>query len=278
MKWRLLFLLPAIVAFSVNAQKSSKWGVEIRPFFYTDFYGIEAYNWPHLFADGYAPLVDKNSLSFGKEPKVGSINIPINGTGIRVDVVRHLFPIAGSDRNRVDWSLGVGYKGYKTKEIFSPDIPNIMDTAIVYQYNDLRLRYTQRYADLQTKAIYKIMGANSKCGVYFGFALQMSLALGGRIQEEFRVRENSWNSASRNWSINDKAPGYQNVPTKKINYFSWGIPFGLFFKLSDHVSLLPEFTYWHNTNRKYYYPDNFEGEKKTFSKGSSTTIALRYDF
>lgn len=278
LKRLLLCFLPLSIVVNVCAQRSSKWGIEIRPFFYTDNYGIETYNWPHLFADGYAPLVDKNNLAFGSGPKGGSFSIGIDGAGARLDVVRRLFPIAGSKNNRVDWSLGVGYKSFKTKKDFSPEDPFPLDTAIRYQYNTLRLRYNQRYADLQTKAIYKIMGAKSTCGVYFGFALQMSLALGGNIHEEFRVSETWWDPASIRWAYNDHGFDYQNAPAKKINYFSWSIPVGLFARVSDHISLMPEFSYTHNTNRKYYYPDNYEGKRKSFSQGLYISFAVRYDF
>ncbi|MCS3799103.1 hypothetical protein [Niastella sp. OAS944] len=275
-----IFFLSLIIAFNTYAQRSSKWGIEIRPFFYTDNYGIETYNWPHLFADGYAPLVDKNNLEFGNGPKGGSFSIGIDGAGARLDVVRHLFPIAGSDNNRVDLSLGVGYKSYKTKKYFSPQYYYPKDTTIRYQYNDLRLRYNQRYADLQTRAIYKIMGAKSNTGFYFGFALQMSLALGGNIHEEFRNVEEWWNPppASVGWSSTDHGFSYNNAPAKKINYFSWSIPVGVITKVSDHISLLPEFSYTHNTNRKYYYPDNYEGKRKSFSQGCYISFAVRYDF
>ena len=273
----LLFFLPGIIALNACAQQSSKWGIELRPFFYTDNYGIETYNWPHLFADGFTPLIDKNNLDFGGGPKGGSFSIPIDGAGVRVDVVRRLFPIAGSKNNRVDWSLGAGYRSYKTKKYFYPNDYLTNDTAITYQYNTLRLRYNQRYADLQTKAIYKIMGAKSTCGFYFGLALQMSLAMGGNIHEEFRVMEKWWESASSRWVYNDKGFDYQNAPAKKINYFSWSIPVGLFARVSDHISLLPEFSYSHNTNRKYYYPDNYEGKRKSFSQGCYISFAVRYD-
>jgi hypothetical protein len=261
----------------VTAQKSPKWGVEIRSFLYTDDYGIDTYNWPHLFANGYAPLVDKNGLTFGGKAKGGSMPAFNNGGGIRVDVVRHLFPIAGGDYNRVDWSLGIGHRKYKTRESLGPYSGSFTDSAVVYQLNSLTQHFTQRYADIQTKAIYKVNGANGRCGVYLGFAMQMSLAFDGKIQEDFTSREVRWNTAGRDWSIIDKVDEHQNVPATKISYFSWGIPVGLFVKLSDHVLLLPEFSYWHNTNRKYY-PDNFGTKKKSFSESGYLSIAIRYDW
>lgn len=270
-------LLLVIIACNLHAQNLSKWGVEIRPFIYTDDYGIATYNWPHLFADGYAPMIDQNGLVFGSKPKEGSFPSLNDGWGVRVDIVRRLFPIKGSTYNRVDWSLGVGYRSFKTQTEHVPYNDGFKDTTVVYQLNSLKRKFSQRYVDVQSKAVYKIMKPESKFGLYVGVAMQLSLAVGGKVEEDFIGGEARWNTTSRTWMRNAGSAVQQNAPAKKISYFSWGIPVGLIIKLSKHMSLLPELTYWHNTNRQYHYPDNFGGRKKSFSESGYFSIAVRYD-
>ena len=122
------------------------------------------------------------------------------------------------------------------------------------------------------------MGGAANTGFYFGFALPLSLALGGRIQEDFTANEATWNTASKSWIETGKADLHQNVPAKKISYFSWGIPVWLSIKPSDKLFLLPEICYWHNSNRKYVYPDNYIGNKKSSSEGGYLSIGVRYNW
>jgi hypothetical protein len=228
-----------------------------------------------MFKEGYQPYWN-NTLLFGTKPKGGSFPSFNNGWGLRADLVKRLLPISGTKNNRVDLALGIGYRRYSTDRESIPD-NDFRDTTTVYQLNSLKQTFTQHYADLQTKATYNLVEWNS-VGLYLGFAMQLSLALGGRIQEDFTVNEATWNTTSRSWKETGKLDLHQNVPAKKISYFSWGIPLGLSIKISDKFFLLPEISYWHNTNRKYIYPDTYIGNKKSFSESGYLSIGVRYNW
>lgn len=273
----LIYLFLSIIVCSADAQKLSGWGIEVKSFIFTDTYGPGDREWPSLFNNGYYPLPYGSNLEFASRSKGGSFPVFKNGWSIRADLVKRLFPVSGTKNNRVDLALGIGYRRYISKDESSP-ITYYRDTTQVYQLNSLKRTYTQRYADIQTRAIYKLMEEDSKIGIYFGFALQLSLALDGRIQEDFKVNEASWNTAGSSWVETGKADMHQDVPAKKLSYFSWGIPVGLFIKVTDHLFLVPEISYWHNWNRKYVYPDNYGGHKRSFSESGYLTIGARYNF
>jgi len=272
----LVFILLEILAYNAGAQKSSNWGLEVKSFIVHDDYGISGDNWPYMFKEGYQPYWN-NTLRFGARSKGGSFPSFNNGWGLRADLVKRLLPVSATKNNRVDLALGVGYRRYITNKESMPDI-DFRDTATVYPLNSLKQTFTQHYADIQTRAIYKLMGADANTGFYFGFALQLSLALGGRIQEDFTANEAKWNRATYSWIETGKTELHQNVPAKKISYFSWGIPVGLSIKLTDKLFVLPEISYWHNTNRKYVYPDNYIGNKKSSSESGYLTIGVRYNW
>src|SRR5690348_1675508 len=106
----LIFLLLLIISCSVEAQKLSSWGLEVKPFIFTDTYGPGERTWPALFNDGYYPLPYGSNLEFATRAKGGSFPVFKNGWGIRADLVKRLFPISGTKNNRVDWALGIGYR------------------------------------------------------------------------------------------------------------------------------------------------------------------------
>jgi opacity protein-like surface antigen len=272
----LVFILLEIIAYNAGAQKLSNWGFEVKSFIFHDDYAISGDNWPYMFKEGYQPYWN-NTLRFGTKPKGGSFPSFNSGWGLRADLVKRLFPVSGTKNNRVDLALGVGYRRYSTNRESIPD-NDFRDTTTVYQLNSLNQTFTQHYADIQTRATYKLMAEDVRVGLYFGFALQLSLSLGGRIQEDLTANEATWNTASGSWKETGKLDLHQNVPAKKISYFSWGIPVGLSIKLSDKLFLLPEISYWHNTNRKYVYPDNYIGKKKSSSESGYLSIGVRYNW
>lgn len=272
-KYSIIYLITLANCTATNAQKPFINAVEAKTFIYQDFYEIR--KWKNFFADGYQRRAyNLDTLQFSAKGKGGAYPGFNSGWGVKLALVKGFLYKAKNDVNRLEWALGIGYRKYTYKFDGTQRIyDDVRDTLWEYPLTSVGLAFIQNYVDINTTAIYKLPYAVKNSWFYIGLTFQASLPYAGKIHEDYKLQNAKWNTGKKDWIISDKAETHNDVPTKKVTYFYWGIPFGASFKVSKKLMGLAEVHYWHNSNRKYY-----SSHKDSHALNLYLAAGMRYNF
>ena len=100
---------------------------------------------------------------------------------------------------------------------------------------------------------------------------QVSFAITSKIKHEYYAKELRWNGARRSWEETSLRDTVVMAKARGLTTFSWTIPFGIGFRISENVKMETGMEYFNSRRTKQLH--NY----KKYSEGAMFQLAIRFN-
>jgi|GEM_PF-4336499 len=227
---KLLFSLLLVMPRIGYGQKLFFHFVKPTVYAYTDQLWLSKSNWPQAVLPPSA-IASQNFDSLSAViPKDGRWFGPSGGNGLRLSLERNLLVLKGGRRS-LRWSAGLGYHRFRSKSVSYSYYPYLLDTAKMYQPENVRFELRQSYLDVYNAVAYQVEAKTiPNFLLSVGVSLQFSVPITSKIKETYSTGSIQWNAAQRRWHESERMHREAVLPARKNAIVSAGLPVELGFR------------------------------------------------
>lgn len=261
-------------AYSSNAQEKFFRSISVNIYIYPDdiFYSKNA--WQKQFKPSHRPSASNfDSLEYSSFVKEW-FHLNFNGGWGFQSHLQKIVPVFGTrSRSTLKWNTGLGFRTFKSRNSDPLSYPLYVvnyDTTKIYFQESEQFQLRQNFIDLYNSVVYnRYSKLIPEMYGYIGLGYQISLSINSKIKEVYSSNQRRWNSIQHNWEEFNAVNDTDFIPAKNCTVYSWTIPVGLGFDLSEKTSIEGNIEYFHARRSPAL-------AEKNFSEGAMFQFIIRY--